>query len=193
MSADVLVEEKLDGMNVMLWVEDGVPRVGTRGGAETVDRSGERGRLRAWAAGRADTLASGLSDRFVVYGEWLRARHALAYDRLPSYLVGFDILDRVAGDFLVTARRDALLSGLGIPRPPTRFRGVLGSRDCLDGLLGRSAFADTHAEGLVIRSLDGGSPRLAKHVDPSWRAAGETPWTGENHLAVRLADERSMA
>jgi hypothetical protein len=190
LSADVLVEEKLDGMNVMLWVEDGAPRVGTRGGADTVDRSGERGRLRAWAAGRADQLADCLGDRFVVYGEWLRARHVVAYDRLPAYLVGFDVLDRTAGDFLETARRDVLLSGLGIPRPPTRFRGVLGSRDSLDAILGRSAFADVPAEGLVIRNLDGGPPRLAKHVDPSWHAAGETPWAGENHLAGR-ADERS--
>lgn len=30
--AEVVVEEKLDGMNVMLWIEAGAPRVGTRGG-----------------------------------------------------------------------------------------------------------------------------------------------------------------
>jgi RNA ligase len=182
LKAEVVVEEKLDGMNVMLWFHAGAPRVGTRGGEHTSDRSGERGRIRAWASMRSDSLAVCLHDRFVVYGEWLRRRHAVPYDRLPGQLIGFDILDRRTGDFIGMDRRDTLLAELGIANPPARFRGSLGSTATLHKLLGPSAFADAQAEGLVIRTVDGRPPRVAKYLDPAWHGIGSTPWAGENHL-----------
>lgn len=181
-NADVLVEEKLDGMNVVLWCEGGTPQVGTRGGEDTRDRSGERGRLRIWANMRSNHLATGLHDRLVLYGEWLRRRHGVPYDRLPAELIGFDILDRETGEFIGMQQRDALLRRIGIAKPPTRFRGVLGSAAKLHGLLGPSAFGDERAEGLVIRTVDGHSPRLAKYFDPKWQGIGSAPWAGENQL-----------
>lgn len=184
LSAQVVVEEKLDGMNVVVWVEGGVPRVGTRGGADTSDRSGERGRLRRWAAMRADELGAGLGSEFAIYGEWLRRRHAVPYLRLPAELVAFDVLDRTTQRLLSLGERDLLLAKLGLPKPPERFRGVLGALDRLDSLLGASAFADARAEGLVIRTVDGGQPQIAKHIDPAWPQIGEAAWGGDNRLAV---------
>lgn len=191
LEAEVVVEEKLDGMNVMLWSEAGAPRVGSRGGELTSNRSGERGRLRAWAGMRADSLAVCLHDRFVVYGEWLRRRHAVPYEHLPGQLIGFDILDRRTGEFIGMDRRDTLLAELGIANPPARFRGVLGSTVELDKLLGPSAFAKARAEGLVIRTVDGRSPRVAKHLDPAWHGIGSAPWAGENHLDFAAPRARS--
>jgi len=76
LSLEVVVEEKLDGMNVVVWIDGGIPRVGTRGGADTSDPSGERGRLRRWASMHADELAGGLGSD-LLYGEWLRRRHVV--------------------------------------------------------------------------------------------------------------------
>jgi len=183
--AEVVVEEKLDGMNLMLWIDGGAPQVGTRGGADTSDRSGERGRVRSWASMHADELVAGLGDGYVLYGEWLRRRHAVPYERLPAELVGLDVFDRSDGDFLNIHARDALLERMGVARPPLRFRGTLTSLDRLEQLFGPSAFADSKAEGLVIRTVDGTDPRIAKHIDPSWRHAGSAPWSGANLLATR--------
>lgn len=182
---EVVVEEKLDGMNVMLWIDGGAPHVGTRGGADTSDRSGERGRVRRWASMHADELVACLGDDYVLYGEWLRRRHAVPYERLPAELVGFDVFDRSAEGFLKVDDRNGLLERMGVARPPVRFRGTLTSLDQLEQLLGPSAFGDSSAEGLVIRTVDGSDPRIAKHIDPSWRHAGSTPWSGENQLATR--------
>lgn len=185
-----MVEEKLDGMNVMLWCEAGVVRVGTRGGEDTSDRSGERGRLRAWASMQSDQRAVQLHDRFVVYGEWLRRGHAVPYDRLPAELIAFDVLDRETGEFIGMDRRDMLFALLDIAKPPARFRGVLGSAAKLHELLGPSAFANALAEGLVIRTIDGRSPRLTKYFDPKWQEIGSAPWAGENHLDSTTARAR---
>jgi ATP-dependent RNA circularization protein (DNA/RNA ligase family) len=181
---EVLVEEKLDGMNVMVWIVGGEPRVGTRGGAETSDRSGERGRLKAWAAAHAVQLVAGLGERYVLYGEWLRRRHGVPYEQLPNAIVGLDVLDRRDGRFLSVDERDAVLAELGVPTPPRRFRGILGSTERLETLLGTSAFADERAEGVVVRSLRGDVRAVAKLVDPAWRDIGSLPWTGENRLVA---------
>lgn len=184
LTAEVVVEEKLDGMNVMLWIEGGTPRIGTRGGEDTSDRSGERGRVRAWVGTHADVLANGLDEQLVIYAEWLRRRHRIAYDELPSELVGLDILDRRAGAFLPVDERNERLAALGLARPPARFRGVLGSIAALQRTLGRSAFGRTRAEGVVLRRVDGLPPRAAKYVDPVWRDIGSAPWEGENRLSA---------
>jgi hypothetical protein len=184
MAADLVVEEKLDGMNVMIWLEDGTPCVGTRGGAATSDRSGERGRIRAWASAHGDLLAAGLGDRRVLYAEWLRRRHGVPYDRLPSPLVGVDVLDRQSGRFLDVDARDGVLRAIDLAGPPLRFRGRLRGPDELSGLLGPSAFAEGPAEGLVIRAVDGREPRIAKLVDPAWPAIGSAPWVGENQVTA---------
>lgn len=183
LGSEVIIEEKLDGMNVMVWSEGGVPHVGTRGGEATADRSGERGRLRAWAAMRADALGAVLGDGQVLYGEWLRRRHAVAYTRLPAELVGLDVLDRASGAFLLPAERDAVLERLGVPAPPVRWRGVLQSIEGLPGLLGPSAYGAPRGEGLVVRRTEAGTPRTAKFVDPAWRGIGEHPWHGENVIS----------
>ena len=184
LAAEVVVEEKLDGMNVMVWIERGAPQVGTRGGAAAIDRSGERGRVRRWAAVHADELAAGLGDGSVLYGEWMRRRHAVPYQRLPAEFVGLDIRDAGSGRFLDIVGRDALLARMGLAGPPRRFRGTLNTIERLEALFGPSAFADAEAEGLVIRTVDGGDPRIAKHIDPAWGHVGSAKWLGENPVAV---------
>jgi hypothetical protein len=55
-----------------------------------------------------------LTDRYVVYGEWLYAKHTVFYDALPHYWMEFDVLDTTTGEFLDTPRRTELLRGLPV-------------------------------------------------------------------------------
>jgi hypothetical protein len=182
LATEVLVEEKLDGMNVSLWVERGVPYVATRGGPDSSDRSGERGRLKAWANAHHDALVTGLGEDHVLYAEWLRRRHGVAYDHLPDELIGIDVFDRQENRFVDIDERNAILSNVGVPAPPSLYRGVLGSSRRLEALFGTSAFADEHAEGLIVRALN--RRLIAKVVDPAWDDIGSLPWRGENRVAV---------
>ncbi len=176
---ELVVEEKLDGANVSVWFDDGVPSVGMRGGADTADRGGLRGRVRAWAAEHADRLRHVLGDELVLYGEWLLARHSVAYDALPGPLVGIDVLDRRDGSFLDTAARDAILHAAAVPLPPRVFAGQAASLAAVTELVGRSAFGASRAEGLIIRPLhpSPGVPRVTKFVDPAWRRRTDEQWT----------------
>ena len=67
--------------------------------------------FKTWAQTHAEALRACLGHRYVLFGEWLFAKHTIFYDRLPHYFLEFDVYDRVADRFLSTPARRALLAG----------------------------------------------------------------------------------
>lgn len=116
----LVIEEKLDGANAgisfdpagRLWLQ-------SRGHFLT---GGPREKhfdlFKRWASTYADALRAALGQRFVLYGEWLYAKHTVFYDRLPHYFLEFDVLDTENGAFLATAERRALLTGTPVAAVP---------------------------------------------------------------------------
>lgn len=129
LAGPVVVEEKLDGANVSVWIEDGAPRVATRGGPEAMDRGGIRGRLRGWAAEHADSLRDALGDDLALYAEWLLLPHAVAYTGLPGPLMVLDVLDLRSNAWLDITGRDSVGAAAGLPLPPKPFTGQLSGID----------------------------------------------------------------
>ena len=82
----------------------------------------KRGRLTPdeWAAVKRPVLEGRLGDGYILFGEWLYARHSVHYRRLPHYFFEFDIYDKQAGAFLDLERRLALLDGTRIETVPVR-------------------------------------------------------------------------
>jgi hypothetical protein len=138
----LVVEEKLDGANAAVsFTPDGRLLLQSRG-HYLVGGPRERhfDRLKAFAAAHKEQLWRVLGARYVVYGEWLYAKHTIFYDRLPEYFVEFDVLDREADEFLSTARRLELLAPLGLAHAPVLAEGPLGREDELRRLIGPSRF-----------------------------------------------------
>jgi len=158
--SEVVVEEKLDGANVSLWLEDGVVTCGLRSGPGAMDRAGQLGPLRAWVAQHDQALRQTLAEYQAIYAEWLLLSHSVGYDRLPSYLVVLDLW-RPEG-FATPDERNGACSAAGLPGPPEVWRGVPGSLAAIEALLGPSSFGPEPMEGLVVRTVDGRPPRLAK-------------------------------
>jgi hypothetical protein len=67
------VEEKLDGANVVLWLEDnGRIECALRSGPGSMDRAGQLGPLRAWEAAHDEPLRYALSAGYrALHAEWL--------------------------------------------------------------------------------------------------------------------------
>lgn len=183
---EVVVEEKLDGANVVLWLEDRRVQAATRGGPGASDRAGQRGPLRAWAAEHSDALRQALRGATALYGEWLLLTHTVAYDRLPSFLVVFDLL--LEDGFAGVDERDRRCAAAGLSTPPPLARGVLGGVAAVEALLDQSAVGSGPAEGLVVRAVDGRPPRLAKLVRAGFDRLSDESWSGgrpRNRLADR--------
>lgn len=138
----LVVEEKLDGANSALSIDsDGGLLLQSRG---HYLRGGARERqfdlLKTWAHCHQAAFRDVLGQRYVMYGEWVYAKHTVFYDLLPHYFMEFDVLDREDGGFLSTERREALLAGLPIGHVPVLHRGTVPTVSALADLVRPSVF-----------------------------------------------------
>lgn len=169
----LVVEEKIDGANAGIsFTADGELRLQSRGHYLTGGpREKHFNLLKQWAATHMEALYCVLGDRFVMYGEWMFAKHTCFYDALPHYFMEFDILDTQDGSFLGEAQRGWLLFGGSVRAPVTQVRvlhrGYVESVEHLASMIGPSAFI-TPAREATLRRV------AAEHgVDPD-RAVQQT-------------------
>lgn len=177
----IVVEEKLDGANTALsFGGDGSLLLQSRGHYLQIDQMGGRERqfnaYKQWAKAHESALMALLDDRFILYGEWLYAKHSLYYDALPHWFCEFDVWDRSTRQFLDTPRRHALLADVPVVSVPVLYSGVAPKRvqDLLALLapsLARSAQWRAVFEDQVLRQqLD--LPLAWKQTDGSDLAEG---------------------
>ena len=160
----LVVEEKMDGANAAISFD-------AEGGLLLQSRGhylagGPRERhfdlLKRWANGIRDALWPVLGARFVIYGEWLYAKHTIYYDALPHYFLEFDVLERESGRFLATPERRRLLAGLPVASVPVLHEGRIASPGALTALIRPSAYK---------------SPRWREHLAAAAGAAPHRPKT----------------
>ncbi|GAA5195472.1 RNA ligase family protein [Rugosimonospora acidiphila] len=136
----LVVEEKLDGANAAIsFTADGELRLQSRGHyLSGGPRERQFAPFKAWAATVAHALWPRLSDRYVLYGEWLYAKHTVFYDALPHYFCEFDVFDRRTAEFLSTQRRRELLAGAPVRSVPVLRTGAFTDLGQLVALVGPS-------------------------------------------------------
>jgi RNA ligase len=168
----VVAEEKMDGANSGISLDpDGKLHLQSRGHFLVGGgREKHFNRLKQWASGLLGNLWPRLGHRFVVYGEWLYAKHTIFYDRLAHHFLEFDVLDTETGGFLSTVRRRELLAGLPIASVPVLWEGVLTDPDEVISLVGPSRFKspdwrDRLEEQARARNLD--PERVRRETDPT--------------------------
>lgn len=174
LSGEIEVEEKVDGANVMCWLEGPVVQTSGRSGPDGADRAGQFGALRAWASRHADELRALLAPGDVLYGEWLLLTHTIAYTRLPDLFVALD-LRRADGSFLDAATRRDTLAAAGLTLPPLVGRGVF-TLDQLEAATDRAAWTDGPAEGVIVRPLRPHPVRIAKLVRAGFVPVDDSTW-----------------
>ena len=138
----LVLEEKVDGANCgVSFDSDGTLKLQSRGHFLT---GGYRERhfdlLKTWANVHASTFFKVLGARYIMYGEWMFAKHTVFYDRLPHYFLEFDVFDRKRGLFLSTAARRELLNGLPVFPVPVVHEGSIASQSELEALVRPSLY-----------------------------------------------------
>ena len=108
----LVLEEKVDGANCgVSFGADGKMYLQSRGHFLN-GGYGERqfDLFKLWAGCFEGRLYELLKDRYVMYGEWLYAKHTVFYDRLPHYFMEFDIFDKKEEKFFSTKKRREFLA-----------------------------------------------------------------------------------
>lgn len=181
----LVVEEKLDGANTGIsFTSAGRLLLQSRGHYLTggpLERQFDL--FKSWAAAIAPRLLPILTDRYVLYGEWLYAKHTVYYDALAHYFCEFDILDQQTGDFLSTPRRAALLTGTPVRSVPVLRVGTFQTLASLTALIQTSTCRTPEwPTALALAARQAG-------VDPA-RAAAETDTADEMEgLYLKVEDD----
>jgi hypothetical protein len=148
----LVVEEKMDGANCAVSFDsDGQLLLQSRGHYLTGGPREKQFHLfKTWASRYMLELWETLTDRHIMYGEWLYAKHTVFYTDLPHYFMEFDILDKTSGEFLSTARRGELLAQVPfVVSVKVLHEGAIHTFHELIALLGHSYFiSDDHLERL---------------------------------------------
>jgi hypothetical protein len=138
----VVVEEKVDGANAALsFAANGQLRLQSRGHFLVgSNRERQFDLFKQWASTHQAVFWKVLGARYILYGEWMYAKHTVFYDALPHYFLEYDLFDREHQVFLSTAARQQLLQGLPLVSVPVLFAGEMSHYKQLIGLLERSHF-----------------------------------------------------
>ena len=151
--ASLIVEEELDGTNVGIhFTGDGQMVLQCRGHLITEGMHPQYDLFKQWSVVKQPVLEEVLGDTFILFGEWLYARHSVHYRRLPHYFFEFDIYDKEHEVFLSLEHRLALLEGTGLHTVPVVHTGSV-ERDQLERLIGASLF-EAHFENPVTHRTD---------------------------------------
>jgi hypothetical protein len=198
----LIVEEKIDGTNVGIHFRDGGQMVlQCRGHRITEGMHPQYDLFKQWAAVKRPVLEERLESRFILFGEWVYARHSIHYRQLPHYFLEFDIYDKEDEAFLSLERRLNLLDATGIHTVPVIHTGPL-TRKQLAGLIGPSRYAsqfenpvtrrtDNLMEGLYLRTeSDAVVSGTAKFVRPEFvdKVKQSTHWQHQPMVPNLLAE-----
>ena len=138
----LVVEEKCDGANAAISFDgSGELLLQSRGHYLT---GGYRERhynlMKQWAMVHRNVLFDLLGMRYIMYGEWMYAKHTVFYDALPHYFLEFDILDRETGIFLDTLTRHEMLKNMPVVSVPVLGSGIYKTKEEMLKLLGQSRY-----------------------------------------------------
>lgn len=176
----LIIEEKLDGTNVGIhFDEKGEMKLQCRGHLICEGMHPQYDLFKQWAQVKRATLEAILGSQYILFGEWLYAKHSIHYRALAHYFFEFDIYDKEKEEFLDLDSRSELLDGTGIETVPVVWRGTLKPTQLTD-LIQESQFdaefdnpltqrPDNLMEGIYLRTeRDGVVTGRAKFVRPEF-------------------------
>jgi len=174
----IVIEEKIDGANSAVSF-DGEGNLLLQSRGHYLDggfRERHYNLMKQWANFNRDLFYNALGSRYIMYGEWMYAKHTVFYDALPDYFMEFDIFDRDRQVFLDTPSRKKITEKIGIiSSVPVLAEGVFRSKEKILSYLGNSNYiTENHIEVLKKlaerQNLD--VERQVRETDPSMLMEG---------------------
>lgn len=151
----IVIEEKIDGANTAISFSNKEMLLQSRGHYLT---GGYRERhynlFKKWAREHQEELYNILGERYIMYGEWMYAKHAIYYDNLPHYFFEFDIFDKEKEVFLDTPTRHKMLASSSVVSVPVLSSGVFNKiEDVLSFLKDSNYISSDHIANLCAESM----------------------------------------
>lgn len=141
----LVIEEKVDGTGVSISFDDKANL-----SIQTRDKPAHMKQfdmLHKWANENMDTIWELINDRYIMFGEWMYAKHTQYYDNLCNYFLESDMYDTKEELWLSTLKRQELISAHAsnlICSVPIIKIGRVSSREELKQLVKAPSFCKTN-------------------------------------------------
>lgn len=192
-STTIVVEEKVDGANLGISFDSsGAFKVQNRSHYVNSKSHAQFKKLGKWLDDHYEGLSAVLDStnsqpgRWIIYGEWLFAKHSIHYTTLPDLFLAFDLFDIETGTFLSREALSERLRGTNIHQVARLEVEKPDEQSLLDLVrTQKSSFYDGVIEGVYLRrQRDGKTIDRAKIVrsdfiagDEHWNRRGVVPNT----------------
>ncbi len=101
-------------------------------------------------------------ENFVFFGEDLKIRHTIRYNKLPSFVIIYDIYCKDCDVFVKRGEKETLCKKYGFDTIPLLFRGTINDQYTMDDYIFRpfilhdykSKFGRENIEGITIKNYD---------------------------------------
>ncbi|MCD6575658.1 MAG: RNA ligase family protein [Nanoarchaeota archaeon] len=175
-NTEVIIQEKVDGNNLAIFVDEDGPHYKSRGSIVTPHDARFKN-LNLWYNIHEEEIKSISEKGLCLIGEWAFWKHTIHYQSLPSYFIAYDIFDLKNERFLSQKRVIELLSRTSIAYNPIIYEGKINGVKDLEKLLDGSQFGAPKKEGLYLR-IDDEDYNLhrAKYVPKEFIEGINTHW-----------------
>ncbi|KAH8591103.1 hypothetical protein B0O99DRAFT_633140 [Bisporella sp. PMI_857] len=162
LTGNLIIEEKIDGANMGFSLDyDKNLLVQNRSHYVNYTSHAQFKPLKPWLEKNSEVLIKLLDldpkfpERYILYGEWVVAKHSIPYTSLPDYFIAFDFYDRKTRTFTSREYLARMLKGTGISQVPLILSTESISRDeILKYMKHKSSFYDGLVEGVYVRFED---------------------------------------
>jgi ATP-dependent RNA circularization protein (DNA/RNA ligase family) len=165
LSKSIVVQEKIDGASMGVSFYNGEPMVRNRShilrkGYSARKTPAQQQFSRAWTwlyenCDKIKEVSELVGSQTSIFGEWLVARHTVAYDALPDWFVAYDIYDADAKKFLDPSLALEILETAGFATIKVIDTGIQTPTTLLAMRDGKSAYNNSEREGIYLKSGDG--------------------------------------
>lgn len=188
LNAPVTVQEKIDGANVSIWLND-------VGGISYGSRTRELGKddfngFGTYVQDHAEALSIFFKEnpKVRLYGEWL-VKHTITYpDAAYKKMYLYDVYNEEKDLYLDQPTVEGLAKTLGFEYPKIFYAGMMVTPEMLEEVVGKTLVPDAaNGEGVVIKRLDFinkyGNLIYAKKVHEKFKESNAIVFGGNNKFS----------
>lgn len=197
LQGNIAIEEKVDGgcVGISLGSDLGI-LVQNRSRYITPKTHAQFAKLGGWIESHRQQLFDLLyrdvqmPERFMLFGEWVAATHAIHYTALPDRFLAFDLYDRLKDQFVSRPVLSALLENTDIHQVPLMMActGSVKVADLCQMTKQQSAFHDGLVEGVYVRLQEGGKVVQRLKIVRANFTPGNSEWNQQITMNELLRD-----
>lgn len=166
LSSSISIQEKIDGSSMGISVYNGEPLVRNRShilrkGYSTRKTPAQQQFSRVWTwlydnVDKINNVAREVGGQIGIYGEWLFAKHTIAYNQLPDWFVAYDIYCSDERKFVDPTLALKILENAGFSTVQVVHHGICNPEMLLRLRDGNSMYAQNQSrEGVYLKNGDG--------------------------------------